>query len=254
MPTAANTFSAFASEARFVAAHAEPLPANYAAMGRMITFPAGDGKAARAYLIPSKKETKNYLFVFHEWWGLNDWVKKQADQLADSLPGVNVLAIDLYDGQVTASREEAAKFMQANDPARSQSIIKGAVTYAGNNAKIATIGWCFGGGWSLQAALIGNTHVQGCVIYYGALEKDPAKLQNLNSDVLFIWPNKDQWINEQMKNDFAKAMEAAGKKLIVKEYSADHAFANPSNPNYDEVSGRNALMHTIRYLRKALAS
>lgn len=244
------TFSSLASNVQFRNAHDSPLPLDYTAMGRIITFPTPDGKTGRAYYVPAKKQTKNFIFVFHEWWGLNDYIKKVADMYADSIPNANILALDLYDGKVAATADEAGKLTQTNDEARSKAIIKGALNFAGKDASIATVGWCWGGGWSLQAALLGGNQTKGCVMYYGTPESDVSKLKSLNSDVIFIWPNKDQWINEKMKNDFVKNMEAAGKKLTVHEYDADHAFANPSNPHYDKNASADAQKIVLSYLRK----
>ncbi len=249
-----QAFASLAGNEQFRNAHEAPLPIAYAAMGKMISFPTADGKTGSAYLIPAKKTTSNYIFLFHEWWGLNDWMKKQADMFADSIPDANILAIDLYDGQVATTSEEAGKLVQSNDITRSKEIIDGALKYAGKDAKIATVGWCFGGGWSMQGALLAGNNEKGCVMYYGMPETDLNKLKALNSDVLFIWADKDQWINEKVKNDFVKNMGDAGKKLTVKEYDADHAFANPSNPHYNSEATSDAQKLTLNYLRKVLGS
>lgn len=251
-PSATATFASLAGNAGFTGAHESPIAFTYAAKGNMITYPTQDGKTANAYFIPSATKSNKYLFVFQEWWGLNDYIKKQADTYSDSLKDVNVMAIDLYDGQVTSNPEEAGKIMQSVNDARLRSIITGAFTHVGKDAKVATVGWCFGGGWSMQATLIGGKQTKACVMYYGMPETDVAKLKNLNSDVLFMFANKDQWINEEVKNNFVKNMEAAGKKLTVKEYDADHAFANPSNPHYNKEFSADAQQIAIRYFRTAL--
>ncbi|MFI5134655.1 MAG: dienelactone hydrolase family protein [Chitinophagales bacterium] len=251
-PSATAAFASLGSDINFQNAHKSPLPLNYVAMGRMITFPTPDGKTGSAYYVPAKKQTKNYLFVFHEYWGLNDWIRKEADMFADSLPNTNVIALDLYDGKSATASDEAVKIMQSMDQTRAQNIIKGAVNYAGKDAKIATIGWCFGGGWSMQGALIAGNQLSGCVMFYGMPETDVNKLKTLSSDVLFIWANKDQWINQKVKDDFITNMKSAEKKLTVKEYSADHAFANPSNPHYDKQSGDDATKNALAYLRAHL--
>lgn len=252
-PSATSAFASLGSDERFRNAHEAPLPAEFAALGRMITFKTPDGKSSSAYFLPAKKQSKNYLIVFHEWWGLNDYIKKQSDLFADSLAGINIMALDLYDGKVAANADEASKLMQATDETRAQNIIKGALEFAGEDAKVATVGWCFGGGWSLKGALISGGHLQGCVMYYGMPEPDVNKLKSLNGDVLFIWPNQDKWINEGVKNDFVKNMKEAGKNLTVKEYNADHAFANPSNPRYNKEAGEDAMRNTLVFLRSAFA-
>ena len=118
--------------------------------GNTIQFKSPDGKEATAYFIKSKKKTKNWIFVIQEWWGLNDHIKKEAETLALELGNVNVLALDMYDGKVAATADSAMKLMRGATTERLESIVKGAITHVGPDAKIFTIGWCFGGMWSLQ--------------------------------------------------------------------------------------------------------
>ena len=114
------------------------------------------------------------------------------------------------------------------------------------------MGWCFGGGWSLQAALLGGKQTVGCVMYYGMPEKDVAKLKTLNSDVLGLFADQDKWINPEVVKQFEKDMAAAGKKVTVKEYPADHAFANPSNPKYNKELATDAHQKALAYLKARL--
>lgn len=251
-PSSTLAFASFAGQTAFTGAHESPLPLTYAGQGSMITYNTPDGKTGSAYLVPAAGNSRKYLFVFQEWWGLNDYIKRQADIYADSLKDVNVLAIDLYDGKVTSNPEEAGKLMQSVNDTRLRNIITGAFAYAGKDAKVGTVGWCFGGGWSMQAALMGGKQTKACIMYYGMPETDVAKLKNLNSDVIFMFAKKDQWINEDVKSAFIKNMQTAGKKLTVKEYDADHAFANPSNPHYNKEFAADAQQTAIRYLKAAL--
>jgi carboxymethylenebutenolidase len=252
-PSATAAFASLGSDVNFQNAHASPVPMEYAAIGNMITFKTPDGKTSTAYFLPAKQKSKNYLIVFHEWWGLNGYIKKVSDMLSDSLPNVNIMAVDLYDGKVATNSDEAKNLMQASDADRSKAIINGAIGFAGKDARIATVGWCFGGGWSMQGALLAGNQLAGCVIYYGMPETDVARLKTLNADVLFIWANKDEWINEKVKDEFVQNMKTAGKNLTVKEYPADHAFANPSNPKYDKESGDDAWKNATAFLRKSFA-
>src|SRR6476620_6299445 len=102
-------FASLSSNVQCRNAHESPLPFDYAAMGRMITFPTPDGKTGSAYYVPAKKQTKNFIFIIHEWWGLNDYIKQVADMYADSIPNANILALDLYDGKVATTADEAGK-------------------------------------------------------------------------------------------------------------------------------------------------
>ena len=124
----AERFAHFSVEDRFGAAHLAPDPFTYASgQGSMITFPTSDGKEGSAYEVAAASDTKNVLLVIHEWWGLNDYIKQEAERLQQAIGDVRVLALDLYDGKVAATPEEAGKYMRAVDEARARSIIAGAI-------------------------------------------------------------------------------------------------------------------------------
>lgn len=249
-PSATDAFSMLASDKNFIMSHMEPLPFIFQSEnGKDISFKAAHGSDAWGFEIKSKSPTNDYIFVIHEWWGLNDYIKKESEELWKALGNVNVIAIDLYDKKVATTREDAGKYMQAVTNERSENIIKGAINYAGSKAKIYTIGWCFGGGWSLQASLLAGTQAAGCVMYYGMPEKDINRLKNLHADVLGLFASKDQWINPKVVDEFAANMKTAGKKITVKEYDADHAFANPSNPSFDKAAKDDAWKLTLAFLK-----
>jgi carboxymethylenebutenolidase len=247
-------FASLSKEKDFRDAH--PLPkaiGQFAAAGKIISFPVAGGNEANAYLVKTAKPSDKYLFVFQEWWGLNDNIKAEADRLFKALGGkVNVLAIDLYDGKVATTRAAAAELMQAAKGERCSAIISGALTWAGNNAKIATIGWCFGGGWSLQASIIAGQQSLGCVMYYGMPESEQAKLGKLQTDVLAIYATEDKWITKKTANDFEANMKTADKKVRSLFYEADHAFCNPSNPGYNEKEAKKANTEALNYLKEKL--
>ena len=246
-------FALFASNKDFIMSHADPLPYIHASeTGKMIAFKTADGKDANGYVLMAKKKTGNWIFVFQEWWGLNDHIKREAEQLYNDLGNVNVLAIDMYDGKVTTAPEEAGKLMGEFKQDRGNTIVKGALAFAGSDAKVGTIGWCFGGGQSMLAALTAGKQTVACVMYYGMPESDVAKLKTLNSDVLNIWPTQDKWINKDMMDKFEANMKAAGKKLTIKAYDADHAFANPSNPKYNKEFTADAYKHTLEFFKARL--
>ena len=250
--SATEAFALLATDSDFSGGHEAPLPYSYQGQGQAIEFKTTDGKTGHGFEIKSAKPSNKYLFVYQEWWGLNDYIKKEAATYAQELPGVNVIAVDLYDGQVAATPEEAGKLMQAVTTERATAIIKGAQRYAGPQAQFASVGWCFGGGWSLQSALLGGKQTVGCVMYYGMPEKDVAKLKALNSDVLGLFADQDKWISPQVVSQFEKDMAAAGKKVATKEYPADHAFANPSNPKYDRALAADAHQRALAYLKARL--
>lgn len=240
-----------ASTKEFQKAHEAPLPYTHVSMagGKMIQFKTADGSMANAFMIKSVKKSNKYLFVYQEWWGLNDYIKKQSEVFYNDLKDVNVMAIDMYDGKIATTPEDAGKYMSAAEPKRLQTIIEGAISYVGKDAKIASVGWCFGGGLSLKSAMLEGKQAVGCVMYYGMPEKDVAKLKTLNCDVLGLFAGKEQWISPAVVSQFEKDMASAGKSVKVKSYDADHAFANPSNPKYDKAATEDAYGLTINYLK-----
>jgi carboxymethylenebutenolidase len=247
-------FASLASKKEFRRAHMLPRPFTLAnPIGKMVTIPVAGGAPANAYEIKAEGNSNLYLLVFQEWWGLNDHIKAEAERLYNELgKKVNVWALDMYDGKIATTREDAGKYMQGADQARLQAITKAAVAAAGANAKIGTIGWCFGGGLSMQASLAAGKQGVACVIYYGMPELDAAKLAALNAPVLNIWPKQDKWINEDMKNKFEAAMKVAGKNLRTEAYEADHAFCNPSNPKHDKKLTDDANGKAVAFLKEHL--
>lgn len=252
-PTATAQFAMLSNDAAFRETHENPLPFTLQdKAGKMISYKTPDGKTATAYEIKASKKTDKYLFVIHEWWGLNDHIKKESQQLAQDLGNVNVIALDIYDGKVATTREQAGQYMQAVSEDRAKAIINGAFAYAGNDADIATIGWCFGGGWSLQTAIMGADKVEAAVMYYGMPEQNVERLQQLDAPVLGIFASQDAWITPKVVEEFKQNMDKADEKLTVKMYDADHGFANPSNPKYKSDFAKEAHHLAVNFIKKHL--
>ena len=246
-------FAALASDKKFVMAHPNPTRFHFQSLiGKAITYKTADGLTANAYELKAKTPTKNYLLVVHEYFGLNDFIKQEAEKLYNDVGNVNVIALDLYDGKVATNRDDAAKYMQAVKEDRAKAIITGALAYVGSKAHIATIGWCFGGGWSLQSTLLAGKQAVACVMYYGMPEQDLTKLKTLHCDVLGNFANKDQWINTKVVAQFAADMQKSDKKLLLHQFDADHGFANPSNPKYNSDATKEAYNFTLTFLKERL--
>lgn len=252
-PSATQQFAMLASNKDFRAAHKNPVKMHFqSSIGKAITYKVVSGADANAYVLMAKKPTNNFILVIHEWWGLNDFVKKESEKIYDDLGNVNIVDLDLYDGKVATTKEDAGKLMQGVKEDRAKAIINGAIAYVGPKAHIATLGWCFGGGWSLQTSIMAGKQAVACVMYYGMPEQDVSRLKMLHTDVLGNFANKDQWINPKVVAKFETDMKAAGKKLYVHQYDADHGFANPSNPIYDSQATKDAYGFTIAFFKARL--
>ncbi len=249
-----NNMSDLAADPAFAMLHENPLPFTYQGAGEMIKFPTSGGEPANAFLLKAKKPSDKWLLVYQEWWGLNDNIKQQAEMFYKDLDNVNVLAVDMYDGKVATQREDAMKYMQAANSERLNAIMKGAIAYAGPKAQFGSVGWCFGGMLSLQSAMLAGKQAKGCVMYYGRPEQDVAKLKSLETDVLGIFGSRDKGITPESVAKFEENMKAAGEKVEIKMYEADHGFANPSNPIYDKTAAEDAYKRSLSYLKNRLGA
>jgi carboxymethylenebutenolidase len=243
-----------ASNKAFQRSHKLPKPYHHVSQagGEMINFTTPDGQSANAFYIKAAKPTNYTLFVFQEWWGLNDHIKREAEHFYKDLGNVNVLAIDMYDGKIATSREEAGKYMGGANPLRLENIIKGAIAFVGPKTKIATVGWCFGGGLSLKASILAGSQAAACVMYYGMPVKDVDQLKTLHTDVLGLFAGREKFISPAIVTEFEANMKLAGKGIQVKSFDAEHAFANPSNPAFDKAATDEAWKMAIDYFKTRL--
>lgn len=250
-----NSMKSLALSAAFEAAHLAPLPISYAPKkGEMIQYPTAGGVDGMAFHIPAEKKTDKVLIVVHEWWGLNDYIKREAENWQKELGGdVEIYAIDLYDGLVATKPEEAGKLMSGLQQKRAEDIVKGVLNKVGSGKKIATIGWCMGGTWSFNTALLAGKDAVGCVMYYGFPEQDEKKVKQLKTDVLYIYGYKDNFIKAEDVAELGKKVTANGHKFEQHNFSAVHAFANPSNPKFDAKAAGEAQTFALKFLKEKLA-
>ncbi len=219
-----------------------------------VTVQTASGGTGMGYIaVPAKTPAPTVLLI-HEWWGLNDQIKSVAAEFANQ--GYVALAVDLYGGKVGASRDEARTLMQSVHPKQATDELVAWVNWLrqhkDSNGKVGTVGWCFGGGWSLNSSMAAP--VDATVIYYGNVKKTADQLKTLNSPVLGHFATLDQWINADMVGGFEKAMAAAGKTaLTVHWYDANHAFANPTGSRYDAEDARLAWSRTLAFFKKHLS-
>ncbi len=211
------------------------------------------GKTSQAYLAKPKGAAKGAVLLVHEWWGLTDWVKHMADELAEE--GYLALAVDLYQGKVTKDPKEAQALMQAKEEKWGDAVEEAGLEWLkahGGGAKIATVGWCMGGGESLKASLNDPKDVSATVMFYGHPIDDVAKLKTLRGPLLGLWANEDKGIPPATVADFDKALTAAGVKHEFHAYDAGHGFANPSSGAYQSAAAKDAWATTRKFLASNL--
>jgi carboxymethylenebutenolidase len=197
---------------------------------------------------PLSEESFPGVIMIHEWWGLNDNIKEMAKKLASN--GYVVLAVDLYGGQVATTSDEARKLMTSFDQNNGIQNMNSAVSYIDTHyspTKIASIGWCFGGGQSLNLAL--NNKLDATVIYYGSLVTDTDTLSTINWPVLGIFAELDKGIPTSTVHDFENSLNQLKiKNQIIIYPGVDHAFANPSGNSYAPDASKDAWKKTLEFL------
>jgi carboxymethylenebutenolidase len=197
------------------------------------------------------------VVMIHEWWGLNDNIKDMADLLAQE--GYIVLAVDLYDGEVANSSERAGRLAGAvrSEQARAITNMRAAASYlkqlqSVQPKKVASLGWCFGGGESLELALSGE-ELGATIIYYGSLVNSSSVLSAVTWPVLGIFGGLDSSIPASSVEAFKSALDEAGvENQIIIYPGVGHAFANPSGARYAPAETRDAWDKTIMFLDYAL--
>lgn len=221
--------------------------------GRAVTATLGSVQIAGYLSKPEGTGPFPGVIMIHEWWGLNTQVKQQADALSNE--GFAVFAPDLYNGNVATDPKTAEKYMSELDQANALTTMKASHQWLRSKAftkgrKVGSVGWCMGGGLSLRLGL--NAPIDAVVVYYGMVETDPAALKKLKGPVLGIFANRDGWITPALVNDFETALKATPVKHEIHRYDADHAFANPSNPNYRSEMAADAWSKTVAFFRANL--
>lgn len=246
-------FQMLAMNTDFRDAHLPPLPFSYMPdKGSMIQFETLDSKKGSAFYIPSDEPTQKALIIFHEWWGLNDYIKREAVEWQKKLGNIDVYAVDLYDGKVATDADMAGSLADGLDPKRADDIIKGLISKIGKDKEIATLGWCFGGGWAFRASVLAGDEATGCVMYYGFPEKDSARIAPLKTDVVYIWGSQDKFIKQFMVEEFGAKVKATNHTFDMYTFDADHAFANPSNPKYNSLYATQAGDIVLKFLKAKL--
>lgn len=193
------------------------------------------------------------VVMIHEWWGLNENIKDMAEKLASH--GYVVLAVDLYNGNVASTSEEARQLIGSFDSKMGVENMNSAASYLienYNSEKLGSIGWCFGGGQSLNLA-INNENMDATVIYYGQLVTETEQLSSIEWPVLGIFAELDNGIPPEKVREFETTLNELEISNEIHIYSGvDHAFANPSGDRYAPDESKDAWQKTLQFLNANL--
>ncbi len=251
-----NTFKEHAADAPLPSPAAWTEPAQ-PVTGAPVVYTTADGQPVTGWLARPANATGDLpgLIVIHQWWGLDDSIRRAAERLAGQ--GYVALAVDLYNGAVATTPGDAARMSRgvtANKPAGLANIAAAiAFLNAQGVPKTGVIGWCMGGRWSLFTALNFPADIDAAIIYYGGVTDNQTELAVLDMPVLGIFAGDDFIVPPKKAYAFAAAMETLGKDLEFYIYrDAAHAFANPSGTEYNPVAAADAWAKTTAFLDRAL--
>jgi carboxymethylenebutenolidase len=230
----------------------------FAATSKDVSYKSGDETVKGILYTPSGNGPHPAIIVIHEWWGLNDWIKEEASKLADQ--GYVTLAIDLYRGKVATTPEVAHEIMRGVPEDRAKRDLDAAFRYLQSQPdvkknKIGAIGWCMGGGYSLDLALE-EPELAADVINYGHLATDPAAIKKINAPILGLFGAQDQGITPDDVKQFGEQLDKLGKKADIAIYpDAGHAFENPNNKGgYRPKDAEDAWQKIVRFFASTLKS
>ena len=192
------------------------------------------------------------LILVHEWWGVTQWMKDNADMFAQK--GYVALCIDLYRGKVTDKPEEAMKLSQSLNQGQAINDVVSGFNYLKTLSqvdakRIGCIGWCMGGAFSLQGA-INIPELKATVVCYGRLTTDSMLVSKIQSPVLGIFGEEDKVITPESVKQFEQALKGQGKHIKVFVYpKSGHAFMNQTNPTgYNKETTKEAWKEIYAFL------
>ena len=240
----------------FVLLAAEFAAANNTIKAEEVSYKSGDESVKGMLYSPTGKGPYPALVVIHEWWGLNDWVKDQAKNLASA--DYVVLAVDLYRGKVADTPELAHELMRGlpEDRARRDLLAATAFLRSQKNVrpdKIGAIGWCFGGGMANTLAL-SDPKLAAAVINYGHITTDKDAMAKVHAPILGIFGGQDRGIPVDDVRKWEATLKELGKSVQVVIYpDAGHAFENPNNKQgYRADDANDAWKRTLEFLAATL--
>jgi dienelactone hydrolase len=173
------------------------------------------------------------IIVVHEWWGLNDYSKSRAKQLAGL--GYISMAVDVFgNGEIAEDPTTAQRLAMPfyKDPLLTRKFIDAAIdllkTYPQTDeAQIGAIGYCFGGFVVLNAAKLG-ADLKGVVSFHGGLNGVEPKKGKIKAKILVCHGAEDEFENSNVE-EFKNNMNKADVDYDFKVYPhASHAFSNPN--------------------------
>jgi len=196
------------------------------------------------------------VLLIHEWWGLDDRMRTMADRLAGE--GFIVLAVDLYSGKVASTPNDARTLMLevVENPAHATENIAKALDWIFTTTgatDVATVGYGFGGGWALNAALNWPEKLDAVVVLYGQVSTDEQSLGNLNMPLLGLFGAEDSAVPVETVEEFKRALQRLRKDFDIEIYpGVKGGFASPGNRNFNPATAAESWLRVTTFLHEKL--
>jgi len=198
------------------------------------------------------------VVVIHDWWGLNDEIREFGNRLAAE--GFIVLAVDLFGGSTTTVPTDARglELGVVEEPELAMRNIERAHWFARNVAEapsVAVLGFGFGGGLALSAAIAQPADFSAVVTYYGQVNSDQDSLAPVKGAILGLFAQSDRAVPISNVREFERALDALDKEFeIVVFDDARRGFADKLMPDaYDPDLDAQAWDKSVEFLHARMA-
>ena len=224
-------------------------------MGELVEYQAGAGGVAKAWVgRPGANANGKGILVLQEMWGLVPHIKDVTDRFARA--GYVAVAPDLWDGKTGATMDEAYRMFMALKIEAADKQLRGAIDLLranGVKGKIGTVGWCLGGQLAMYTACEQPDVVGACVNFYGVQPHVHPRFERLQAPILGIFGKRDPHVTTADAKKLEATVTAAGKKIAMLHYDADHAFFNDTRLEvYDEGCAADAWKRTLAFFAENL--
>ena len=240
-------------------ADSQQAAAQRAVVAETLAYAEVDEQLVKGHFVIPEDMVELYpgIILIHEWQGLNDDMRALADRLAGE--GFIVLAIDLYGGRSASTPTEARALMVEvleNQQFATDNIRQAAqwVRMAGA-PRVATVGFGFGGGWSLNAAVQLESELDAAVVFYGQVSDNETTLASISAPVLALFGEDDSTVPSESVEQFEIAMQNLGKDIEIQRYKGSKGgFATPGHRNFQPGNGDDAWRRMIAFLNTHMPS
>ena len=203
--------------------------------------------------VAGPQDAKQAILLIHGWWGLNNDVETWANEFA--VAGYRVMAVDLYNQQVTSNPATAKKLMQAVKQSDADAKYAAAINALSENGrKVAIIGRSYGASQAFHAAFVAKDKASAAIVYYpyGELITDKKMLTKIKAPILGHFARNDFFLTPDKVTQFTSEIKKSGLKMTVNMYEARHGFDTSTSSNFDETAHQLAQQRTRQFLEQYL--